>query len=229
MCRIKVCLSFLVFLIFAAAGPIYATKIYDEDGDGIFENLRERLSVTPSGETVPVLIVYKDATPLAGTFATRLSHIPSNQVKYSYRNVPAVAAAMTAAQIAEAQKDPWIEHIELDGKISIALNKARSSFGVQALKTQFAFTGDGDGIKNNFSIDDVVIAVIDTGVRKVVFVEVAEGRFQPRELSLGRKGETHYEVLEGLAAGERVVVSAQFLLDSESRLRGVVRPTHGAH
>ena len=72
-------------------------------------------------------------------------------------------------------------------------------------------------------------AVIDTGVRKVVFVEVAEGRFQPREVKLGRKGETHYEVLEGLAAGERVVVSAQFLLDSESRLRGVARPAHGAH
>ena len=72
-------------------------------------------------------------------------------------------------------------------------------------------------------------AVIDTGERKLVFVEVAEGRFQPREVKLGRKGETHYEVLEGVTAGERVVVSAQFLLDSESRLRGVARPAHGAH
>jgi Cu(I)/Ag(I) efflux system membrane fusion protein len=72
-------------------------------------------------------------------------------------------------------------------------------------------------------------AVIDTGTRRVVFVEVAEGRFQPREVALGRKGQGHYEVLRGLAAGERVVVSAQFLLDSESRLRGVVRPGHGAH
>jgi Cu(I)/Ag(I) efflux system membrane fusion protein len=72
-------------------------------------------------------------------------------------------------------------------------------------------------------------AVIDTGVRKVVFVEVAAGRFQPREVRLGRRGDADYEVLEGLAAGERVVVSAQFLLDSESRLRGVARPAHGAH
>jgi Cu(I)/Ag(I) efflux system membrane fusion protein len=72
-------------------------------------------------------------------------------------------------------------------------------------------------------------AVIDTGVRRVVFVEVAPGRFQPREVRLGRSGQDHYEVLEGVAAGERVVVSAQFLLDSESRLRSMAEPAHGAH
>ena len=74
-------------------------------------------------------------------------------------------------------------------------------------------------------------AVIDTGERRVVFVEVAEGRFQPREVELGHQGQDYYEVLRGLSAGERVVVSAQFLLDSESRLRGVAGrgPGHGAH
>jgi Cu(I)/Ag(I) efflux system membrane fusion protein len=72
-------------------------------------------------------------------------------------------------------------------------------------------------------------AVIDTGVRRVVFVEVNPGTFQPREVTLGRKGEGQYEVLSGLAAGERVVVSAQFLLDSESRLRGAGGPAHGSH
>ena len=72
-------------------------------------------------------------------------------------------------------------------------------------------------------------AVIDTGVRRVVFVEVAAGRFQPREVRLGRSGQGYYEVLEGVAAGERVVVSAQFLLDSESRLRGTAGAAHGAH
>jgi Cu(I)/Ag(I) efflux system membrane fusion protein len=73
-------------------------------------------------------------------------------------------------------------------------------------------------------------AVIDTGERRVVFVEVAEGRFQPREVKLGRKGQDHYEVLDGLADGDRVVVSAQFLLDSESRLRAAASgPAHGGH
>ena len=73
-------------------------------------------------------------------------------------------------------------------------------------------------------------AVIDTGERRVLFVEIAAGRFQPREVKLGRKGEGYYEVLDGLVEGERVVVSAQFLLDSESRLRGAAGgPAHGGH
>jgi Cu(I)/Ag(I) efflux system membrane fusion protein len=72
-------------------------------------------------------------------------------------------------------------------------------------------------------------AVIDTGARKVVFVEVSAGLFQPREVKLGRKGAAHYEILSGLEADENVVVSAQFLLDSESRLRGVARPAHAGH
>jgi len=72
-------------------------------------------------------------------------------------------------------------------------------------------------------------AVIDTGVRRVVFVEVKPGTFQPREVRLGRKGEGQFEVLNGLVPGERVVVSAQFLLDSESRLRGAGGPAHGSH
>jgi Cu(I)/Ag(I) efflux system membrane fusion protein len=72
-------------------------------------------------------------------------------------------------------------------------------------------------------------AVIDTGERRIVFVEVARGRFQPRAVRIGRSGEGQYEALEGVSAGERVVVSAQFLLDSESRLRGGSGPAHGAH
>jgi Cu(I)/Ag(I) efflux system membrane fusion protein len=72
-------------------------------------------------------------------------------------------------------------------------------------------------------------AVIDTGVRRVVFVETQRGLFQPREVELGRSGGGQYEVRAGVTAGERVVVSAQFLLDSESRLRGAGGVSHGAH
>jgi Cu(I)/Ag(I) efflux system membrane fusion protein len=62
-------------------------------------------------------------------------------------------------------------------------------------------------------------AVIDSGVRKVVFVALGEGKLQPREISLGDSDGTHVEVLSGLSQGERVVVRANFLVDSESRLR----------
>lgn len=63
-------------------------------------------------------------------------------------------------------------------------------------------------------------AVIDTGIRKIVFVARDDQTFEPRDVKLGAKVEQYYQVLEGLTEGEKVVVSAQFLLDSESQIRG---------
>lgn len=63
-------------------------------------------------------------------------------------------------------------------------------------------------------------AVIDTGERQVTFVSKGEGRFEPRDLRLGMQTSgDRVQVLSGLEAGERVVTSGQFLLDSESKLR----------
>jgi hypothetical protein len=64
------------------------------------------------------------------------------------------------------------------------------------------------------------VAVIDTGLRSVAFVMAEPGRFEPRQVEIGARGANNYlQVLSGLAPGETVVVSGQFLLDSESRLR----------
>jgi len=64
------------------------------------------------------------------------------------------------------------------------------------------------------------VAVIDTGVRSVAFVMRERGRFEPREVTVGVRAESGYlQVLSGLSPGDTVVVSGQFLLDSESRLR----------
>jgi len=65
-------------------------------------------------------------------------------------------------------------------------------------------------------------AVIDTGTRKVVIVDRGSGYFEPREVRLGFKAGEVFEVLDGLKAGERVVTSANFLIDSESKLKEAV-------
>jgi membrane fusion protein, copper/silver efflux system len=72
--------------------------------------------------------------------------------------------------------------------------------------------------------DDRVLApraaVIDTGKRKVAFVSLGEGKFEPREVQTGIEGEGGIiEVRQGLKPGERVVTSGQFLIDSEARIR----------
>jgi RND family efflux transporter MFP subunit len=62
-------------------------------------------------------------------------------------------------------------------------------------------------------------AVIYSGKGQTVLVELAPGRFEPRPVKLGMQGGDYVEVLEGLAEGEKVVVSANFLIDSESNLK----------
>jgi membrane fusion protein, copper/silver efflux system len=62
-------------------------------------------------------------------------------------------------------------------------------------------------------------AVIDTGLRQVAIIDKGAGFFEPREIKVGAKTENYYEVLSGLKAGERVVTSANFLIDSESQLK----------
>ncbi|BDU74066.1 efflux RND transporter periplasmic adaptor subunit [Mesoterricola silvestris] len=67
-----------------------------------------------------------------------------------------------------------------------------------------------------------VDAVLDAGTRKIVFVALGDGRFEPREVRTGSSlGET-VEVLSGLKAGENVVNRANFLVDSESRLKAAL-------
>lgn len=65
-------------------------------------------------------------------------------------------------------------------------------------------------------------AVLDSGTRQIVFVDKGDGMFEPREVKLGTKLDTYYEVLSGLSRGEKVVTSANFLIDSESRLKAAM-------
>lgn len=103
------------------------------------------------------------------------------------------------------------------------------------LRLQFA-NPDGDlkpemyanvVLDSAIATDAVVVpqeAVIDSGVRKLVFVYEGKGKFRPQEVRLGVEGQGDtYQVISGLEAGQQIVVSAQFMLDSESRLREAIQ------
>ncbi|EHP91092.1 efflux RND transporter periplasmic adaptor subunit [Methylorubrum extorquens] len=66
-------------------------------------------------------------------------------------------------------------------------------------------------------------AVIDTGERQVVLLDRGEGRFEPKEVKVGVRGEGYIEVREGVAAGDRVVTAANFLIDAESNLKAALQ------
>jgi len=82
-------------------------------------------------------------------------------------------------------------------------------------------------LKSTVAKDSLVIpqeAMIDSGVRKIVFISLGKGKFQPREVKIGVEGnDNEFQVLKGLQEGEKIVVSAQFMLDSESRLREAIQ------
>jgi membrane fusion protein, copper/silver efflux system len=65
-------------------------------------------------------------------------------------------------------------------------------------------------------------AVIDTGTRQIVYVDKGEGNFEPREVTAGLRAEKWVEILKGLKPGEKVAASANFLIDSEAKLKGIV-------
>jgi Cu(I)/Ag(I) efflux system membrane fusion protein len=66
-------------------------------------------------------------------------------------------------------------------------------------------------------------AVLDSGSRQAVLVDKGEGRFEPREVKLGHRGEGFVEVREGLAEADPVVTSANFLIDAESNLKAALK------
>src|SRR2546423_6070039 len=68
-----------------------------------------------------------------------------------------------------------------------------------------------------------VSAVMPTGTRNVVFVDKGEGKLEPRIVQLGTKYADIYEVKSGLQENERVVASANFLIDAESKVQGALR------
>ena len=63
-------------------------------------------------------------------------------------------------------------------------------------------------------------AVMDSGTMQMVFVDQGQGQFESRHIQVGSKVQGYYEVLSGLKEGEKVVTSANFLIDSESQLKG---------
>lgn len=72
-------------------------------------------------------------------------------------------------------------------------------------------------------------AVIRTGTRTIVMLATGDGRYHPAEVRAGREAGGQTEIVQGLAVGEKVVASGQFLLDSEASLTGIeVRPLGGA-
>lgn len=72
-------------------------------------------------------------------------------------------------------------------------------------------------------------AVMDSGKRRIVFVDKGNGLFEPREVKLGGKFDHYYEVVDGLSKDETVVTSGNFLIDSESKIKSATQNMGSGH
>ena len=127
---------------------------------------------------------------------------------------------------------PYDPGKELSGKVAYVypLLNAQS----RTLRVRFDFANKDLALKPGMFVnadlqleskEGVVIpdsAVMDTGTRKVVYVDAGEGRFTPRLVTVGVRHGGQAQILAGIAKGERVVVKGNFLLDSESRIRAAI-------
>jgi RND family efflux transporter MFP subunit len=107
----------------------------------------------------------------------------------------------------------------------------------RTLKVRFDFANPSFKLKLEMFVDvdltvqtdeGVVVpdsAIMDTGIRQIAFVSPTNGRFEPRVVKVGIRADGQAQVLEGIQPGERVATKANFLLDSESRLRNAISRT----
>jgi RND family efflux transporter MFP subunit len=73
-------------------------------------------------------------------------------------------------------------------------------------------------------------AVVNTGTRRLVYVDLGGGRLEPRRVETGDRAGDRIQILSGLRAGERVVAAGTFLVDSEAQLQNAAAPAdHGGH
>jgi Cu(I)/Ag(I) efflux system membrane fusion protein len=127
---------------------------------------------------------------------------------------------------------PYDAATRLDGHVTFISPTLATD--TRTLKVRFEFPNPGMALKPGMfanvelgaeAIEGVVIpdsALMDTGERQVVFVAMGNGVFEPREVRVGIRSGGKAQVLSGVATGEQVVIRANFLLDSESRLRAAI-------
>lgn len=111
----------------------------------------------------------------------------------------------------------------------------------RTLRVRFAFPNPGSKLKlDSYANVELPVetdqgaiiedsAILDTGLRQIVFVNTTGGHFEPRQVKVGIRSEGRAQILSGVTPGERVAVKANFLLDSESRLRAALTAHDGTH
>jgi len=138
-------------------------KQVDENQDKIFDNLAEKMDKATGAEKIPVIVM------LNTDFQSKKPEIEQKiglfTKKFEYSAAyHGFAADLTKGQIIALQKMPFVKQIELDMPVEAFMDTASNWFGAAKARTDFGVNGDMDGNLTSYTNNDVVIAVIDTGI-----------------------------------------------------------------
>ncbi|AZR72129.1 peptidase S8 [Anoxybacter fermentans] len=153
----------MVFSSFVFAKPADKAKPilnYDADGDKIFENLYRVMEVGQPSDKYKVIVLFNEDVSIPGL----KKQLGDFNVKFEYKYLKGFAGEMTKGHILALAKMPFVKQIQLDAEVKAYMDTAKYWFGVEKAVADFGLDGDRDGNPTSYSKNDVVVAVIDTGI-----------------------------------------------------------------
>lgn len=156
----------------AAIDLIGQVKAADTDGNRINDNLEALMETLPPGEKIPTIVMFSapgyepgKAHPIVENAVSAVeSRFGPVDTKYRYINLPARAMSLTRGQVMAFAENPAVIKVQLDAKVQACMGTASNYFGCTKARADFGLSGDMDGNPTGYSKNDVVVAVIDTGI-----------------------------------------------------------------
>ena len=189
-----------------------------------------RITLTaPIGGVVTELTAREGMTVMSGAMLFRINGLST---VWANAEVPESQAALLRSGAKVQARSPAVPGVSFDGKVQVLLPEVNPATRTLKARVELANPGSrlvpGMSVTMNFmdtrpekALLVPTEAVIQTGKRTVVMLAEDNGRFRPVEVEAGIESGGQTEIKRGLQAGQRVVVSSQFLIASEASLRGV--------
>ncbi len=136
--------------------------IADRDGNRVLDNLDSRLRGQSPDARFDVIVILDEQLTQAAIDRLAAAVGPTTP-KHLYRSIDGFATNWTKGQVEAATRRGLVKQVEYDAPVSLFLDTATLWFGVQEARTDFSVDGDADS-STAYSADDIVIAVIDTGI-----------------------------------------------------------------
>jgi len=149
-------------LALAPSPPMGTTKFMDANRNKIFDELETIMHKNPNQPT-NVIITFT-SQPTDSVIASLQTAAGKFEVKSQWSIIPGIATTLTPNQIHILSKMPEVAQIEYDALVYASLNTATKWFGVQKARTDWNLDGDRDGAPTTYTKNDIVVAIIDTGI-----------------------------------------------------------------